>query len=94
MPQGLPFRKDKQGETVLKVRVEPRSSRAEVVGWLGDSLKVKLTAAPVDGAANKQLVEVLSDYFGVKKSAVRILRGGSSKNKLVEIEGLKGDALP
>ncbi|NOZ25343.1 MAG: YggU family protein [Nitrospirae bacterium] len=90
MLDGIPFRKGKHG-MVLKVRVEPRSSRAEVVGVLGDALKVKLTSAPVDGAANRQLVEVLSRFFGIRKSAVRILKGETSKNKIVELEGIEED---
>jgi len=92
MHDGIPFKKGKKG-MVLKVRVEPRSSRAEVVGIMGDALKVKLTSAPVDGAANRQLVEVLSKFFSIKKSAVRILKGETSKNKVVELEGLGEDAL-
>ncbi len=83
----IPFRKSDRG-MVLDIRVHPRSSRAAVVGVQGNALKVKLTSAPVDGAANKQLIEVLSRFFGVKKGAVRILRGETSRNKVVEIEGL------
>ncbi len=79
--------KGKRG-ALLNVRVEPRSSRTEVTAAPDGLLKVKLTAPPVGGAANKQLIEVLSEYFGVKKSAVRIVRGGASRNKVVEIEGL------
>ncbi|VAX30352.1 hypothetical protein MNBD_NITROSPIRAE02-533 [hydrothermal vent metagenome] len=88
MNNNIPFRKGKKG-IVLNIRVEPRSSRAGVVGLLGNVLKVKLTSAPVDGAANKQLVEVLSKFFSIKKGAVHILRGETSKNKVVEIEGLE-----
>jgi len=70
---------------VLNVRVEPRSSRTCVVGVVGEALKVKLTAPPVEGAANKQLVEVLSDHFNIRKSDIEILKGRSGKNKVVEI---------
>ncbi len=52
-------------------------------------LKVKLTAPPVDGAANEQLIEIIAEEFGVKKSAVRIIRGQSSKTKVVEITGIE-----
>ncbi len=84
----IPYRKSKRG-IILQVKVEPRSSRAQVAGLLGEQLKVKLTSPPVEGAANKQLVEVLAKFFGVKKTAVNILKGQSSKNKVVEIEGLE-----
>jgi len=70
---------------VFNVRVVPRSSRACVVGVVGGALKVKLTAPPVEGAANRQLIEVLSDHFGVRKSDIEILKGLSGKNKIVEI---------
>ncbi|NOX21084.1 MAG: YggU family protein [Nitrospirae bacterium] len=84
----IPYKKSANG-IVINVKVEPRSSKAVVSGLLGDQLKVKLTSAPVDGAANKQLIEVLARFFGVKKKAVRIIKGQTSKTKVVEIEGLQ-----
>ncbi len=72
------------------VKVEPRSSKRSVSGVMGDVVKVKLTAPPVDGAANEQLIEVLSETFGVRKSSIKIVRGLSSKNKVVEITGVTG----
>lgn len=74
---------------MIKVRVLPRSSRNEVVGKMADgTLKVKLTAAPVDGKANEALVELLSEYYDVSKSKIKIVRGGTSKNKTVELPNL------
>ena len=70
------------------VKVEPRSSKRSVSGVMGDVVKVKLTAPPVDGAANEQLVEVLSETFGVRKSSIKIVKGLSSKNKVVVITGV------
>lgn len=67
------------------MRVEPRSSKVQVVGVVAGILKVKLTQPPVEGAANRQLIEVLADYFQVRKSSVRIRQGESSRNKVVEI---------
>ncbi|RMG74584.1 MAG: YggU family protein [Nitrospirae bacterium] len=83
----IPYKRSKRG-IIIEVKVEPRSSRAQVAGLLGEKLKVKLTSPPVEGAANKQLIEVLSKFFGVKKSSISIIRGQSSKNKTIEIEGL------
>ncbi len=83
----IPYKKSKNG-IIIQVKVEPRSSKAQVAGVLGEQLKVKLTSPPVDGAANKQLIEVLSKYFGIKKRAIKIIRGQTSKTKVVEIEGL------
>lgn len=71
---------------IIKIRVLPRSSRNEVVGKMADgTLKVKLTAPPVDGKANESLVDLLSDYFNTKKNNIKITRGLTSKNKEVEI---------
>ncbi len=83
----IPFRKTKDGVTV-EVRVEPRSSKKGIAGVIENVVKVKLTAPPVGGEANEQLIEVMSEATGVKKSAVRIVRGHSSKKKLVEIRGI------
>ena len=71
----------------LTIKVLPRSSKNEIVGTLPDgTLKVKLTAPPVDGEAKKKLIELLSKEFGVAKSKVRIVRGETSKMKVVEID--------
>ena len=71
----------------LSIRVLPRSSRNEVVGEMADgTLKVKLTAPPVDGEANKQLVDLLSKHFDVPKSHIEIIKGQASKNKIVQIK--------
>ena len=78
---------EKNGATVFKVRVVPRASKSEIVGGLGDALKIRLAAPPVDGAANKELVKLLSKTFGVSKSAVEIVSGKNSKTKRVKITG-------
>ncbi|NCS68215.1 YggU family protein [Candidatus Peregrinibacteria bacterium] len=71
----------------LTIKVLPRSSRNEIVGTLPDgTLKIKLTAPPVDGEANKKLIELLSKKFGVAKSRVKIVRGETSRRKMVEID--------
>ena len=82
----LPFAKSKNGITV-KIRVEPRSSRKGISGVMGDTIKIKLHSPPVGGAANEELIEVLSEEFDIKKSAIKIIRGHTSKEKVVEIQG-------
>jgi uncharacterized protein (TIGR00251 family) len=83
----LPYRKTKAG-IVIEVKVEPRSSKKGISGLMGDVVKVKLTAAPVEGAANEQLIEIISEATGIKKSAIRIVRGASAKRKTLEIKGV------
>jgi len=69
----------------IKARVIPNSSMTMVQTELDGSLRVKLTAPPVKNKANEQLVELLAKHYNVKKSAVRILKGLVSKDKLVEV---------
>ena len=70
------------------VRVLPRSSRNEIVGEAEGVLKIKLTAPPVEGAANKALVEFLSGKLKVAKSRISIVTGQSGRSKVVAVEGL------
>ncbi len=74
---------------IINVKVEPRSSRSGIVGPYGDSIKVKLASPPVEGKANKELIEVLSKGFGIAKKDVEIISGQSSKNKTVKLRGIK-----
>ena len=71
----------------IKIRVLPRSSRNEIVGEMSDgTLKIKLTAAPVDGAANDALIKLLAKHFNKPKNKIKIAAGTKSKNKVIEIE--------
>ena len=83
----IPYRKTKEG-IVIEVKVEPRSSQKRIAGIMDNVVKVKLTAPPVDGAANEQLIEIISEATGIRKSAIKILKGTSSKRKTVEIKGV------
>ncbi|SPQ01512.1 conserved hypothetical protein [Candidatus Sulfobium mesophilum] len=84
----IPFKKTKEG-ILIEVKVDPRSSRKGVSGIMDNILKVKLTAPPVEGEANEQLIEVISELTGVRKSDIRIVRGRSSRRKVVEIRGVE-----
>ena len=70
------------------VRVQPRASRSEIVGLHGDALKVRLTAPPVDGAANAALIELIASALGVARRAVRVVSGATSRGKVVEVDGV------
>ena len=73
---------------VLNVRAQPRSSRSGLDGILGDAVKVRIKCAPVDGKANKELIETLADAFGLPKSAVVFKSGETSKTKRILLRGL------
>jgi uncharacterized protein (TIGR00251 family) len=70
------------------VRVQPRSRRDEIAGERAGVLKVRLSAAPIEGRANEALCDFLSSVLKISKSAVRILSGERSRSKLVEIRGV------
>jgi len=71
---------------LITVRVQPRASKKAVEGVKDGALRVKLTAPPAEGEANAQLIEVLSKELGVRKSAVSIVKGHSSRDKVVEVD--------
>ena len=77
----------------LEIKAVPNAPRSEVVGWLGDALKVKLHAPPVEGKANAELCSFLSGTLGLPKNAVRLDRGATSRKKIVVIEGLSAHEL-
>jgi len=79
------------GGVRLSVRVQPRASASEIAGVHGEALKVRLTAPPVDGAANEALVEFLAGTFEIPKRAVTIVSGSSSRLKVVELAGITVD---
>lgn len=71
---------------LLNIRVQPRASRDEIVGPLGaDSLKIRITAAPVDGKANAHLIKFLAKAFGVPKRQVELISGTSGRDKRLAI---------
>ena len=84
----------RNGGVALRVRVQPRSSREEVCGVRDGALVVRLTAPPVEGAANKALARLLGKRLGVPPSAVVIAAGSTSRSKLVVVSGVsEGEAL-
>ncbi|MDR0550161.1 MAG: DUF167 domain-containing protein, partial [Deltaproteobacteria bacterium] len=74
-------------ETRLKVLVSPRASRDRLLGFLGDELKISLTAPPVEGAANLALTQFMARLFGVSQKSVKVVGGQASRHKTIIIEG-------
>jgi uncharacterized protein (TIGR00251 family) len=70
---------------LIKVTVIPRAKKAEVIVLSNNYLRVKIPAMPVSGRANKRLIEMLAEYYGVRKSAITITRGERSREKVVEV---------
>ena len=72
----------------LRVRVQPRASKNALGGEREGALVVRLTAPPVEGAANEALARFLGKTLGVAPSAVRVVSGASGRNKVVSVAGL------
>lgn len=73
---------------VVSLKVQPRASRNEIGGLIGNELKIKVTAPPVDSAANEALVRFLAERIGCALNAVRLVRGATSRHKQVLIAGV------
>jgi uncharacterized protein (TIGR00251 family) len=73
---------------ILAVRVVPRASRSELQGIHGDALKIRLQAPPVEGKANRELVEFIAEALGVSRSSIEILTGDTNRNKRVLVRGV------
>ena len=81
----LLIRENKDG-LIFKVFVQPKSSKTYISGLYGDALKIKLTAPPVDGAANKMCIKHLAKCLNVSKSSIEIISGHTSKSKSVLVK--------
>ena len=72
---------------IIKINVVPRSSRNQIVGEEAGVYKIKLTAPPVEGAANKALIGLLSKKLGLPKKDLQIISGSKSRVKIVSVDG-------
>jgi uncharacterized protein len=81
------------GGVRIRIRVQPRASRSEVAGVVGEALKVRLIAPPVDGAANDALIRFLAESLHTPRSSVTLISGHTSRTKVVEIRGLSEAAV-
>lgn len=70
------------------ILVQPRGSQNKVVGIHGDAIKIQLTAAPVDGAANRALIVFIAKHLGLARSSIQILGGHHSRRKQISVTGL------
>jgi hypothetical protein len=75
------------------VRLQPRARRAEVVGERAGAIVIRVTAPPVDGKANAALCAFIADRAGVPPSRVTVVRGGTSRDKVVRVEGADAAAV-
>jgi uncharacterized protein len=80
---------------LLSIKLQPRASSNEIGEPLGDELRIKVTAPPVDAAANEALLRLLADTLGCPRGRVELIRGQTSRHKVVKLHGLDaGTVLP
>jgi uncharacterized protein (TIGR00251 family) len=83
-----PFLKPHPEGTLLSLKVIPRASKNEIGETLGNELKIKVTAPPVDSAANRAVIEFIAEKLGCPKSAVVLIRGETARHKTLLLKGL------
>jgi uncharacterized protein (TIGR00251 family) len=76
---------------LLAIKLQPRASANEIGDQLGDELRVKVTAPPVDAAANDALVRLLADCLRCPRNRVQLLRGHTSRHKVVKLHGISAN---
>lgn len=87
----MPPISDANGTVRVRLLVQPRASRTEVVGEHGDAIKLRVAAPPVEGEANREVVRFLSKLLGIPAGSVELLSGESGRRKVVELRGVTVD---
>ena len=88
----IAFQESPTGVT-FAIKVQPRARKNAMVGTLGDSVKVSLTAPPVDGKANEACIEFFAKLLKVPRYSVTIASGQSSRNKVIRVVGLSPEGV-
>src|SRR5436853_2055078 len=87
------FLRAQPGGVLLAVKLQPRASVNEIGEPLGDELRIKVTAPPVDSAANEALVRLLALQLDCPRNDVELVRGHSSKHKTIRLHGMSAEAV-
>jgi uncharacterized protein (TIGR00251 family) len=77
----------------LEVYIQPRASKTELAGMHDGVIKIRIAAPAVENAANRALIEFVAQILGIGKRCVRVVFGGSSRRKLLEIDGVAADVI-
>jgi len=78
---------------LLAVKLQPRASKNEIGAALGEELRIKVTAPPVDAAANEALVRLLAETLDCPRGQVELIRGHTSRHKTIKLHGLTAEAV-
>ncbi len=85
----MPVLAERGEDVLLAIHLQPRAARTELAGLHGDALKVRVAAPPVEGAANEALCAFLAHRLALPRSRVRLLRGATSRAKVVCLQGVR-----
>lgn len=91
--RSAPGLSEKTGVVYLMVRVRPKAASNDVAGEHAGALKVRVTAPPEKGKANRAVIELLAERLGIGRSSVTLVRGEGSRDKLFAIKGMKKEAI-
>jgi uncharacterized protein (TIGR00251 family) len=86
----IPIETSSAGAT-FKIKVQPRARKNAIIGFLGDALKIAVTAPPVGGKANQAVIEFFADYFKIPRSSVTITSGETGRLKGVRVTGITAE---
>ena len=81
------------GDPIINIKVSPRSSKNEIVGFEGENLKVKVKSPPVDGLANRDLIKLMAKRLKISKERVEIISGHTSRLKALKFHGISKEDL-
>lgn len=90
-PQLPPFLSVQADGVTLAIKLQPRASKNEIGEPLGTELRIKVTAPPVDAAANEALLRLLAEKLDCPRGSVQLARGHTSRHKLVKVQGVPAE---
>ena len=76
---------EKENNLILNLRIIPRASKDEIAGCLGDALKIRIQAPPVEGKANQYLIKFLSKHWKIPRRNIELLSGETGRNKRIKL---------
>jgi uncharacterized protein len=88
----IPMQESSRG-IIFAIKVHPRAKKNAITGELGDSLKVSVTAPPIDGKANEACIEFFTKLLKVPRSSVTIASGQTSRTKVIRVTGLSAEEI-
>jgi uncharacterized protein (TIGR00251 family) len=83
-----PCLKESSGSVLLSLKIVPRASRNEIVGISGNELRLRVTAPPVDSAANGAVLDFLAEHLGIPRRNLQLVRCATNPHKVVSISGM------